>query len=260
MSDAGGDGASSSTVNLTDSKLISFAIGQQKKSRFQKAREEKEAKKKLDEEEAAQVFESFVASFENDATKTFVRGGKTDDDGYRAPGEVYKFSKYGDDQPRDRGDRGGFMNEMKVQYLCFNLWYAFQQIPYSLHLTYEHNQQEKDSDRGIPPRQKQGPGKSGRQIDEIFSEIKSKHDIFSATGVKPFEPMDDTYGMEKGSFDTGDPTTTNLYVGNLAPVTTGEDKLKNRYFIVCFSFLICLIYRFHRGTFVEDLWSLWRDQ
>lgn len=28
--------------------------------------------------------------------------------------------------------------------------------------------------------------------------------------------------MTKGSFDTGDPETTNLYVGNLAPTVTEE--------------------------------------
>jgi U2-associated protein SR140 len=65
--------------SLSDSKLISFAIGQQKKSRFQKQREEKELKKKIDEDEAAKVYESFVESFQNpnpDNIKTFVRAGE----------------------------------------------------------------------------------------------------------------------------------------------------------------------------------------
>lgn len=61
--------------NLTDSKLVSFAIGQQKKSRFQKAREEKEQKRLQDEKEAAKVYESFVASFEDEKDKTFVKAG-----------------------------------------------------------------------------------------------------------------------------------------------------------------------------------------
>ena len=30
--------------------------------------------------------------------------------------------------------------------------------------------------------------------------------------------------IEKGSYDNGDPTTTNLYLGNLAPTTTGTCK------------------------------------
>lgn len=32
----------------------------------------------------------------------------------------------------------------------------------------------------------------------------------------------DEMGLGKGSFDHGDPTTTNLYVGNLAPTVTEE--------------------------------------
>lgn len=30
------------------------------------------------------------------------------------------------------------------------------------------------------------------------------------------------FGMEKGSFDNGDPNTTNIYIGNLAPSITGD--------------------------------------
>lgn len=67
-----------SLKNISDSKLVTFAIGQQKKSRFQKAREEQEAKKKQDDLEAAKVYESFVASFDvdEDAIKPFVRPGR----------------------------------------------------------------------------------------------------------------------------------------------------------------------------------------
>jgi hypothetical protein len=70
----------SSTIrNLSDTKLLSFAIGQQKKSRFQKAREDKELKKKIDEEEAAKVYETFVESFKHDDTeaKKFIKGGES---------------------------------------------------------------------------------------------------------------------------------------------------------------------------------------
>lgn len=63
--------------SISDSKLVNFAIGTQKKSRFQKEREANEAKRKLDEADAAKVYESFVASFaDDDDAKTFVRGGR----------------------------------------------------------------------------------------------------------------------------------------------------------------------------------------
>jgi hypothetical protein len=82
--------------NISDTKLVTFAVGQQKKSRFQKAREDKEAKKILDELEAAKVYESFVASFtaEEEDVKTFVRGGKILEDGQvlgGSAGETYRL-------------------------------------------------------------------------------------------------------------------------------------------------------------------------
>ena len=46
-----------SMSRITDSKLASFAVGQQKKSRFQKAREDEEKKKRLEVEEAAKVYD-----------------------------------------------------------------------------------------------------------------------------------------------------------------------------------------------------------
>lgn len=66
-----------SMKTISQTKLATFAVGQQKKSRFQKAREEAEEKKKKEEEEAAKVYSSFVASFEaeNSDGKTFVRFG-----------------------------------------------------------------------------------------------------------------------------------------------------------------------------------------
>ena len=63
-----------SMKTISKGKLATFAVGQQKKRRFQTAREEKEAKAKQEEQEAAQVYESFVASFEvDDSSKTFLR-------------------------------------------------------------------------------------------------------------------------------------------------------------------------------------------
>lgn len=96
-----------SMKTITDSKLATFAVGQQKKSRFQKAREEKEQKKKEEEEAAAKLFETFVASFtEDDDSKTFVRGGKVNADGEvlgGKAGDIYKMDRRA----------GGPMSEME---------------------------------------------------------------------------------------------------------------------------------------------------
>lgn len=53
----------SSLNTITESKLVAFAVGQQKKTRFQKEREEKEQKKKDEDKAAAAVYDQFVASF-----------------------------------------------------------------------------------------------------------------------------------------------------------------------------------------------------
>lgn len=55
---------SGSLRSISDSKLISFAVGTQKKSRFQREKEEKDLKKKQEEAEAARIYGEFVASFQ----------------------------------------------------------------------------------------------------------------------------------------------------------------------------------------------------
>lgn len=99
-----GDSGFPSTVqpgsmkSITDSKLVTFAVGQQKKTRFQKLRDEKELKKKQDEVDAAKVYDSFVASFtESDDVKTFVRGNTFQDDGDSQnggkAGDIYRLDR-----------------------------------------------------------------------------------------------------------------------------------------------------------------------
>ena len=86
-----------SMKTISDNKLVAFAIGKQTKSRFQKAREEKEQKKKQDESEAALVYDDFVASFTNDddGNKVFIRGGKINNGGSALDtsdsGDVYRM-------------------------------------------------------------------------------------------------------------------------------------------------------------------------
>jgi hypothetical protein len=94
-----------SLKNLTEEKAKVFALGQQRKSRFQKVcivhrfwssggcfsrrggalqdKEEREAKKRKADEEAAKMYEQFVASFDTeDEENTKVRGrARLDSDG-----------------------------------------------------------------------------------------------------------------------------------------------------------------------------------
>ncbi len=105
--------------SLTDSKLVTFAVGQQKKTRFQKLRDEKEQKKKLDEQEAAQVYDSFVASFnEDEDVKHFVRGSTFQDNGESSggkAGDIYTLDRRVNNKTSEMDK---IMLEMKV---CSNL-------------------------------------------------------------------------------------------------------------------------------------------
>jgi len=91
-----------------------------------------------------------------------------------------------------------------------------------------------------------------RQIDDFFNEIKNRQDARDPIGMGSTKTAAELmlqqqqlseaaaiaaatipaagaafadlsiFGMEKGSFDNGDPNTTNIYIGNLAPSITGE--------------------------------------
>ena len=62
--------------SLDKEKITTFVVGTQKKSRFQKARENAELKRKVEETETASVYESFVASFTESAGKKRKGGSK----------------------------------------------------------------------------------------------------------------------------------------------------------------------------------------
>lgn len=94
---------------ITDTKLVNFALGQQKKTRFQKLRDAKEQKEKEDAEEAALVYQSFAASFTgSEDSKSFVRSSAS---GNGSGGAVYKVSKTSE---MDR-----LLAEMKVRLSLF---------------------------------------------------------------------------------------------------------------------------------------------
>lgn len=68
-----------------------------------------------------------------------------------------------------------------------------------------------------PPAASSLRSRQKRQIDEFLVELKTRQ----ASGESKLAAEE---AVVKGSFDDGDPSTTNLYVGNLAPTIT-EEKL-----------------------------------
>eukprot|EP01041_Mallomonas_annulata_P005425 gene5425-10875_t len=229
-----------SLKTISDSKLATFAIGQQKKSRFQKAREEKELKKKQEDEEAAKVYDQFVASFEvQEGSKAFIRGGKIQDNndsdivqgGKR--GEVYKL------ETKQRGagtEMERMLEEMKERdderakrpssATSSRISNASMSESPSRSSGQNKDNHSFSSSLSLSSSQNTNlnygkPSDKNKNIDDFLQELKNKHESPSNDYRTVPEIFTNTE-PEKGSFDNGDPDTTNLYIGNLAPSITEE--------------------------------------
>ncbi|GMN40264.1 hypothetical protein TIFTF001_009490 [Ficus carica] len=195
--------------------MSSFSITR-KKTPFQKHREEEEAKKKRAEDETARLYAEFVESFQGDSapgSKTFVRGGtinpteklKNDSEGEK--------SKDGVSGPK-KGSR-----------------YVPSFLPPPLASKGKEPEKKREEDK---PRERD-KGKSSRVIDNFMEELKQAQEMRERrnqdreiwrerpndnSAPSRFDELPDEFdpsGKLPGSFDDGDPQTTNLYVGNLSP-------------------------------------------
>ncbi|KAL6629961.1 hypothetical protein ACP70R_029726 [Stipagrostis hirtigluma subsp. patula] len=171
-----------------------------KKVPYHKHREAEEARKKREEDEAARVYAEFVESFKGDSSSgaKFVRGGVID------PNAKLK-----------NDPEGG-------KYVPSFLPPSFTKEPEKK----KEEERPKEKEKGKP-----------RAIDKFMEELKFEQEqrekrnqdrehrregrhIDSSTPSSRFDELPDEFdpiGKFPGSFDDGDPQTTNLYVGNLSP-------------------------------------------
>lgn len=183
-----------------------------KKTPFQKHREEEEAKKKRAEDETARLYQEFVESFQSDGTsKAFVRGGVIN------PNEKSKPDSEG-----GNSKDGGSGIKKGSRYVP-----SFIPPPSSS----KGRDYEKKEDK---PKEKE-KGKS-RNIDHFMEELKHEQEMRerrhqdrehwrdprpgdNSAPSSRFDELPDDFDPSgrAGSFDDGDPQTTNLYVGNLSP-------------------------------------------
>ncbi|KAL8521814.1 hypothetical protein ACS0TY_012107 [Phlomoides rotata] len=186
-----------------------------KKTPFQKHREEEEAKKKRAEDETARLYQEFVESFQADNTpgsKAFVRGGTIN------PNDKLKNDLEGGNS-KDEGS--GIKKGSR---------YVPSFIPPPMatkNKEYEKKKEEKPKERE--------KGKS-RNIDHFMEELKQEQELRerrnqdrdtwrdtrlgdNSVPSSRFDELPDEFDPmgKPGSFDDGDPQTTNLYVGNLSP-------------------------------------------
>ncbi|XP_046851921.1 U2 snRNP-associated SURP motif-containing protein-like [Xenia sp. Carnegie-2017] len=179
-----------------------------------KPKQEIEQKKKVEEANCAEVYEKFVASFEGAASKgkTFVRGnvvnpGQKKEILSEKSGELYTLKAFQQDvsQPLKPAVNSKTKIELKKRK-------EKEKKKSNLELFKEELKKQQE-EREIRHKLKKG------DISDIPSEVFDNFPTLLATPQKD-EPY--TYG----SYDTGDPNTTNLYIGNISPEMNEEQLMK----------------------------------
>ncbi|XP_015282952.1 PREDICTED: U2 snRNP-associated SURP motif-containing protein isoform X2 [Gekko japonicus] len=221
---------------LLESKLKAFSIGKMSAAkRTLSKKEQEELKKKEDEKAAAEIYEEFLAAFEGsdgNKVKTFVRGGivnaskehETDE----KRGKIYKpSSRFAEQKPQQSQSSSSSSSSSSSN----------ERPPPSILVI----------DTKKPPLKK-GEKEKKKSNLELFKEelkqIQEERDERHKTKgrLSRFEPpQSDSDGQRRsmdapsrrnrssvlddyapGSHDVGDPSTTNLYLGNINPQMNEE--------------------------------------
>ncbi|KAH8372761.1 hypothetical protein KR009_004523 [Drosophila setifemur] len=221
--------ASSSMKRISEKKLEAFTVGTFSKRQLSK-KELEEQKKKEDAAAAAHAFKEFVETFQEAPTpssKVWVKAG-TYDAGTRREDKSEKGKLY---KP------GAKLSEKtaaeKAEDYAKTLASDLKKDPNPLK---KKNQEKKKSNLELFKEEL-------RQIQEEREERhKYKHMAVSHTHVQPSQQQQQpappsssasttssqssSSARESGSFDTGDPNTTNLYLGNLNPKISEQQLME----------------------------------
>ncbi|KAF9110426.1 U2 snRNP-associated SURP domain-containing protein [Mortierella sp. AM989] len=202
----------STMQTIADSKVTGFTIGAQKRSNpFQKHKEEAELKRRKESEEAAKAYEEFVASFEVDESskkeKKFIKGKST---------FVPTTSVFGEEEEDDAAKdiEAKAKAAYKPQTFSQSIRASSTKIPASI--------------LGLEPEPtpyvRDAKAKRKKEMDAFLEDLKrnqaEREERLNNRAMS--RQSQDDYKM--GSRDTGDPTTTNLYIGNINP-TVNEEQL-----------------------------------
>ncbi|XP_076247074.1 U2 snRNP-associated SURP motif-containing protein isoform X3 [Calliopsis andreniformis] len=205
---------------IAEQKLKAFSIGTMGKRPLSK-KELEEQRKKEQEQAAAQAFEEFVATFQETPSKTtskvWVKAG------------TYDAGKRQEDT-REKGKL--YKPQSKISELVDNRSSAEQAQEYARLL----GSNERKLDR-LGKKKKEGEKKKSNlelfkeELKMIQEEREERHKykgvvktVISAQSEDPM--MAALKCVEDGSFDNGDPNTTNLYLGNLNPKITEQQLME----------------------------------
>ncbi|XP_026219583.1 U2 snRNP-associated SURP motif-containing protein isoform X2 [Anabas testudineus] len=207
-----GGSQKASAKALLESKLKSFSIGKMAVAkRTLSKKEQDEIKKKEDERAAAEIYEEFLAAFEGGGegkVKAFVRGGIANATKEEAAaddkrGKLYKPKSRFETQPKS------FLPlETPPQFLALDKKHSLK----------KNTEKEK---------KKSNLELFKEELKQIQEERDERHKLKGR--VSRFEPLSGLDGRRSflddcapGSHDVGDPSTTNLYLGNINPQMNEE--------------------------------------
>ncbi|XP_056420785.1 U2 snRNP-associated SURP motif-containing protein isoform X1 [Hyla sarda] len=225
---SGGSQRAGSKQPLLESKLKAFSIGKMSAAkRTLSKKEQEELKKKEDEKAAAEIYEEFLAAFEGgDASKvkTFVRGGivnptKEELDLDEKKGKLYKpSSRFSEPKPPQAA--------------------PIERAPPQIILMEPKKPPLK---KGEKEKKKSNLELFKEELKQIQEERDERHKTKGrmsrfeppqTDGEGPRRPLDSQSRRNRasgalddyapGSHDVGDPSTTNLYLGNINPQMNEE--------------------------------------
>nr|XP_018913617.1 PREDICTED: U2 snRNP-associated SURP motif-containing protein [Bemisia tabaci] len=200
---------------IPEQKLQAFSIGTMGKRALSK-REIEEQRKKEQEEAAAQAFQEFVETFQEEPSKTskvWVKAGTYDagkrQEDARDRGKLYK--------PQSRLEKTPMSSAEQAQ-------------EYAKFLGDKRNDRQKKKGKD-GEKKKSNLELFKEELKMIQEEREERHKYKGALKSTMEDPSkllpaflaDD---VKSGSFDPGDPTTTNLYLGNLNPKITEQQLME----------------------------------
>ncbi|KAI5645039.1 RNA recognition motif domain-containing protein [Phthorimaea operculella] len=196
---------------IPDQKLAAFSTGLMG-SRGLSKRELEELKKKEEEEAAAHVFKEFVETFQevpSTTSKVWVKAG-TYDAGARKEDTSERGKLY---KPTSRLDEKRTPSEAEIVRSLIKAESSSRSS--------QKNKLSKDKKKSNLELFKE----ELRQIQEERSERHKFKNVLRERGVIGVEPIIPDI-PDIGSYDTGDPNTTNLYLGNLSPKITEQQLME----------------------------------
>ncbi|KAG0346382.1 hypothetical protein BG004_001846 [Podila humilis] len=191
----------STMQTIVDSKVAGFTIGAQKRSNpFQKHKEEAEMKRRKESEEAAKAYEEFVASFDVDPAKKekkFVKGKST----------MMPTSVFGQEDDEDEEASKELEAKAKAAYKPQMFVQGSAASSGSSSSATTPVKPKRQAEPEPVQYDRDAKAKRKRNMDAFLEELK--------------RPLKEE---KLGSRDTGDPLTTNLYIGNINP-NVNEEQL-----------------------------------